>query len=74
MAVTSTGITSACEWTCVCHGAGGKSTVNYYRNAAQSRSGTIFETLFYLQVASPPNVMDLDQGRRIGKRADFQIF
>ncbi len=26
------------------------------------------------QVASPPNVMDLDQGRRIGVRADFQNF
>jgi len=26
------------------------------------------------QVASPPNVMDLDHGRRIGKRADFQNF
>ena len=26
------------------------------------------------QVASPPNVMDLDQGRRIGTRADFQNF
>ena len=26
------------------------------------------------QVASPPNVMDLDQGRRVGVRADFQNF
>ena len=26
------------------------------------------------QVASPPNVMDLDQGRRIGTRVDFQNF
>ena len=26
------------------------------------------------QVASPPNVMDLDQGRRIGTRLDFQNF
>ena len=26
------------------------------------------------QVASPPNVMDLDQGRRIGTRVDLQNF
>ena len=30
--------------------------------------------LNFEQAASPPNVMDLDQGRRIGVRADFQDF